>query len=318
MAKEEGSHSEMAHARWSDGINVIFDQNSPASLRSCSRSSSGSGSNRSAESDQHRALGHRKRHYRSSSSSSSRSRSTPRTRSRSRPRCNRPSSRCRCDNHHRHRRAHHRRSHAHRVRAHPRSVSRSPSPDRYSHRRSNRSRSSSNSHKKRHQRTVGRFDSRVSRSPVDSYRSHSRSGSSSSSLSLSLEDKQELLVAAKTIATKSLDVEHLQLPESVQPILLEVIESQRRSSKPETRVRQGPERTASQEKNRIANRRHSYWTSLLKIINTCGSTSSKVKCLHVTVDTHEFSAVFNFLSCVNLWTSKGTHILSCIYSCLHR
>ncbi|XP_058472288.1 arginine/serine-rich protein 1 isoform X2 [Solea solea] len=246
MAKEEGSHSEMAHARWSDGINVIFDQNSPASLRSCSRSSSGSGSNRSAESDQHRALGHRKRHYRSSSSSSSRSRSTPRTRSRSRPRCNRPSSRCRCDNHHRHRRAHHRRSHAHRVRAHPRSVSRSPSPDRYSHRRSNRSRSSSNSHKKRHQRTVGRFDSRVSRSPVDSYRSHSRSGSSSSSLSLSLEDKQELLVAAKTIATKSLDVEHLQLPESVQPILLEVIESQRRSSKPETRVRQGPERTASQ------------------------------------------------------------------------
>ncbi|KAG7520345.1 hypothetical protein JOB18_027783 [Solea senegalensis] len=237
MAKEEGSHSEMAHARWSDGINVIFDQNSPASLRSCSRSSSGS--NRSSESDQHKALGRRRRHYRSSSSS--RSRSTPRTRSRSRPRCNRPSSRCRCDNHHRNRRAHHRRSHAHRVRAHSRSVSRSPSPDRYSHRRRNRSRSSSNSHRNRHQRTVGRFDSRVSRSPADSYRSRSRSGSSSSSLSLSLEDKQELL-----IATKSLDVEHLQLPESVQPILLEEIESQRLSSKPETRVRQGPEKTASQ------------------------------------------------------------------------
>ncbi|XP_075883678.1 arginine/serine-rich protein 1 isoform X5 [Nelusetta ayraudi] len=49
MAKVKDLHSEMAHARKSDGIKVIFDQSSPASTRSRSRSnSSGNGSSPSS------------------------------------------------------------------------------------------------------------------------------------------------------------------------------------------------------------------------------------------------------------------------------
>ncbi|XP_027857354.1 arginine/serine-rich protein 1 [Xiphophorus couchianus] len=163
MATQVDSHSDMAHARQSDGINVIFDQKSPGSShsRSRSRSVSSSASSRSTGSDYR---GRKSRHGRnrsssSSSSSSCRSGSSSSSRSRSRsrsyPRCHRHSSRCRCDNHRSYGGDRYRWSPPRRYRAHSRSFSRSP-PRRY--------RGRSRSH---------------SRSPLRHYRAHSRSYSRS-------------------------------------------------------------------------------------------------------------------------------------------
>ncbi|XP_029317109.1 arginine/serine-rich protein 1 [Cottoperca gobio] len=208
MAKGEESHSEMAHDRQSDGINVIFDQNSPASSRSRSRSRSSSGSKLSPGSGRFRGRGSHRRRHKSSSSS----RSPTHTRSRSHTRCRRPSSHCRCDNHRKNGRG--RQSPPRRSRAHSRSSSR----------RSRRAASPS--------------------SQSITHRGDSRSGSSENSVNLSLDDKGELLTAAKVIATTILEVEKLELPESVKPILLEQSEFKRVSL--DTWVRQDPEKTLSQ------------------------------------------------------------------------
>uniref|UniRef100_A0A3Q2YAU2 Arginine/serine-rich protein 1 n=1 Tax=Hippocampus comes TaxID=109280 RepID=A0A3Q2YAU2_HIPCM len=142
------------------------------------------------------------------SSSSSRG-SSSRSRSRSHPRCHRHS---RCRSHRRHSRGH--RHLARRHRAHSRSYSRSPSLHRFP-----------------------RSPSRANRSP---------SRSSGSSVSLSLEDKRELLKAAKSNAMKLLGVEKLELPESVKPILSEQLkEPQGVPPQSEKRVRPYPEKTPS-------------------------------------------------------------------------
>ncbi|XP_029973439.1 arginine/serine-rich protein 1 [Salarias fasciatus] len=244
MAKEARLHSDMAHARQSDGLNVIFDQKSPTSRcsRSRSRSSSSSssrstsrGSRRSSGSSVYRGRVRDRRRNRSSSSSRSSSR---RSRSRSYPRCYRPSSRCRCDNHRRYGRGRHRRPSPPRYRARSRSYSRSPSYDRYSYRR-NRSRSRSSSRWSRRHESQYRY--RVSR------RSRSRSRSSEPSVRLSVHDKKALLMAAKNNAEKILGVEKLALPESVKPILVEELtEATRLSPEPVVRVRPTPEKIASQ------------------------------------------------------------------------
>ncbi|XP_078133223.1 arginine/serine-rich protein 1 [Sander vitreus] len=219
MAKGEDSHSEMADVRQRDGINVIFDQNSPASSRSRSPARSSGGGRRSVVSGRHRGRGTHGRRYRSSSSSSSSSRSSSHTRSRSHPRCHRPSSRCRCDNHRRNGRE-----------------------------RQPRSRPSS----RRYRRSVSRF----SQSPPRTHKSGSRSGSSEHSVNLNLDDK-ELLKTAKANATtilgveklelpeRILEVEKLELPDCVKPILSEQsVEFKWVSS--DTWVRQDPEKTLSQ------------------------------------------------------------------------
>ncbi|KAK2826298.1 hypothetical protein Q5P01_020512 [Channa striata] len=238
MAKRGESRSEMADARQSDGINVIFDQNTPCSShsvsRSRSRSRSSSGSSSHGSGHYRGRQSHRGRYSSSSSSSSSTSSSSSRSsscsRSRSHPRCRRRSSRCRCDNHHTYSgRSHHHRSPPRRYRAHSRSYSRSPSRHRYSDRRHYRSRSRSRSrssgHGSRQSRRVSRFRYRFSRSPVRTYRYRSRSRSSGRSVSLSVDEKRELLKAAKANAMKILGVEKLELPESVKPILSEQPES---------------------------------------------------------------------------------------------
>ncbi|XP_023135122.1 arginine/serine-rich protein 1 [Amphiprion ocellaris] len=249
MAKEAASHSEMAHARQTDGINVIFDKESPCSSHSRSQSRSSSASSRSSGNSRGRDT--RRRHNRSSSSSSSSPSS--RSRSRSHPRCHRPSSCCRCDDHRRYGRGRDRCSPPRRYRAYSRSYSRSRSPDSYSSRRRyrfhyrSRSRSRSPSRWSRERRHVRQYRSRFPPSPPKSYRSRSRSRSSGHSASLSLHDKKALLEAAKSNAMKILGVEKLDLPESVKPILSEQsAESERVSPEPETRVRQGPKKTASQ------------------------------------------------------------------------
>ncbi|XP_037602501.1 arginine/serine-rich protein 1 isoform X2 [Sebastes umbrosus] len=213
MTKAENSHSEMAGVRPSDGINVIFDQDSPASSRSPSRGSRGS--KPSVGSVRHRGRGSHKGRKRSSSSS--RSRSSSPTRSRSHPRCHRPSSRCRCDNHRRYGRG------------------------RQSPPRRHRSRSRSSDRVSRHRRAVSRY----SQSPPTTHGSGSKSGSSGQSVNLSLDDKRELLKAAEANATRILGVEKLELPEGVKPILSEQsVESEQVS--PDTWVRQDPEETLSQ------------------------------------------------------------------------
>nr|XP_004566630.3 arginine/serine-rich protein 1 [Maylandia zebra]XP_004566632.2 arginine/serine-rich protein 1 [Maylandia zebra] len=243
MANGTGSHSEMARARQSDGLNVIFDQKSPRSSRSysISRSVSRSSYDSSHSSGSYRGRDRRRRYYRSSSSSSSsssRSRSS-RSRSRSYPRCHRRSSRCRCDDHSRRSRVRSSHSPPRCYRAHTRSFSRSPA--RCSHRRRYRSPSRS--------RSISRSRSsfRRSRGRVSQYRcrfsqssSRSRSRSVGRSVSLSLCDKRELLEAAKANAMKILGVEKLELPESVKPILSEP------EREPEKRVRHGSEKTAAQ------------------------------------------------------------------------
>ncbi|XP_070698703.1 arginine/serine-rich protein 1 [Pempheris klunzingeri] len=207
MSKGEDLPSDMAHARQSDGINVVFDQNSPPSSRS--RSNSGGS----------RGRGSNKRRYRSSSSSSSSSsRSSSHSRSRSHPRCHRRSSRCGCLSHRRHGRGHYRRSPARRSRAHSRS----------------------------YRKAESRLGSHISQSPSRTYRSRSRSRSSGRSTSLSLDDKRELLKAAQTRAMEVLGVEKVELPESVKPNLPEQPESGWVSLEPQRRVRQDPEKTLSQ------------------------------------------------------------------------
>ncbi|XP_041828851.1 arginine/serine-rich protein 1 isoform X2 [Melanotaenia boesemani] len=208
MAKRPDS--EMAQARQTDGLNVIFDQESPSSARSRSRSTSGSGSS-SSRSGHYRG-GRRGRHRSSSSSSShtsSSSTSSSRTRSRSRPRCHRRSSRCGCVDHGRYSRGH-RRSPPRRYRAHSRSYSRSASRDR-------------------------------------AYRGRSRSRSPGHSVSLSVNEKRKLLEAAKVNAMNIMGVEKLELPESVKPILSEQSESRRLSPEPINGVRQGSKKTKPQD-----------------------------------------------------------------------
>ncbi|KAM3594894.1 uncharacterized protein V6R79_015446 [Siganus canaliculatus] len=249
MAKVAGSHSDMAQARQSDGINVIFDQNSPATSRSRSRSRSSHGSGSSSVSVSHRGRASHRRRYRSPSSSTSspsRSRSSSRNRSRSHPRCHRPSSRCRCDGHHRYVRGRYRRSPPRRYRAHSRSYSPSPSSDRYSHRRSNKSRSRSSGRQNQSRREISRYRSKPSQPSSRADRSHSKSRSGSSA-SLSVDDKRELLKAAQTNAMKTLGTEKLELPESVKPVLPEpFVESRSPSPEPVLRVRQDPDKTMSQ------------------------------------------------------------------------
>ncbi|XP_031703508.1 arginine/serine-rich protein 1 [Anarrhichthys ocellatus] len=229
MTKGEDSHSEIAHVRQSDGINVIFDQKSPAGSRSRSKSSGGSG----RCSGRHRGRnGHKGGHR--SHSSSSRSRSSSRRRSRSHPRCHRPSSRCRCDNHRRHGRGCG--SPPRRHRAHH------GSPSASRHRR-NRSRSKPSSRRSRHRTAVSRF----SQSPPRNHRSSSGSGSSEHSVNLSCDDKGKHIKAAKANATTTVVVvEKLELPEIVKPILSEPAEESKQVL-PETRwVRQDPEKTLSE------------------------------------------------------------------------
>ncbi|XP_070834865.1 arginine/serine-rich protein 1 [Chaetodon trifascialis] len=238
MAKVKDSHSEMARARQSDGISVIFDQNSPASSHSRSRSRSSSGS--SSSSSHHRGRRSHRSRYRSSSSS--RSRSSSHARSRSHPRCHRRSSRCRCDGHRRYGSGRSRRSPPRRYRAHSRSYSRSPSPDRYSHRRQYKPRSRSSS---RRRRDVSQSTHRLSQSPSITHRSRSKSRSSGRAVSLSLDEKREHLNAAQANATKIPGGENVELPKNVEPILSEqLVESKWVSA--ETRVRQDPEKSPSQ------------------------------------------------------------------------
>ncbi|XP_039994117.1 arginine/serine-rich protein 1 isoform X2 [Xiphias gladius] len=232
MAKGEDSHSEMAQAHQSDVINVIFDLNSPAS----SHSRSSCGSNRSSGFGYYRGRSSHRGRSSSSSSSSSSSGSSSRSRSRSHPRCHRRSSRCRCDSHHRYGRGRRLRSPPRHYKAHSHSYSRSPSPDRHSRRRRYRSRSRSSSRWSRYRRAVRQFRCKFSRSPARTHRNRSRSISSGRSVSLSLDDKKELLKTAKANALKILGVEKLELPESVKPILSEqLVESERSSPEPEIR-----------------------------------------------------------------------------------
>ncbi|CAN9502320.1 unnamed protein product [Ophioblennius macclurei] len=240
MAKEAHLHSDMAHARQSDGISVIFDQKSPASRssrsRSRTRSDTSGDSGRSSDASVHRRRMRHRRRNRSSSSSRS---SSPHSRSRSYPRCHRPSSRCRCDNHRRYGRTRHRRD-----RARSRSYSRSPSYDRYSSRR-NRSRSRSS------RRLSKRNESQI-RHRASPHRGRSRSRSSGQSVKLNVHDKQELPEPVKDNAEKILEEDKLELPESVKPILSEQTaestpaESTRLSPEPLMRVRPIPEKTISQ------------------------------------------------------------------------
>ncbi|XP_024114273.1 arginine/serine-rich protein 1 [Oryzias melastigma] len=251
MAEQVNSHSAMAKARHTDGLNVIFDRKSPGSShsRSRSRSSSSHRSSRSSGSGHYKRRGRRDRSS-SSSSSSSRSRSSSRFRSRSHPRCRRRSSRCRCDEHRRSGRRHYRRSPSRRYRAHSRSYSRSPSPDRYYRRRRySRSRSRSLGRWSRYRRPAGQFRSRFSPSPSPPrfYRRRSRSRSPVRSVSLSLDEKRRLLEAAKANAMKILGVEKIELPESVKPILSEEPEPRPLSPEPPFRRRHVSERTGPQD-----------------------------------------------------------------------
>ncbi|XP_034419113.1 arginine/serine-rich protein 1 [Cyclopterus lumpus] len=224
MAKGEDSHLEIAHVSQSDGINVTFDQNCSPSSRSRSRSKSDSAG-------RHRRRNNRKGVHRSSS----RSRSSSRNRSRSHPRCHRPSSRCRCDNH---------RGSGRVCRSPPRrhkDKSGSPSPSRHSHNRRNRPHSRPTSRRSRQSKEVSRF----SQSPARNNSSSSRSGSSEHSVNLSLDDKEIPIEAEEAVATMIPGVEKCELPENVEPILLEqAVEPKRVLTG--TWVRQDPEKTPSQ------------------------------------------------------------------------
>ncbi|CAJ1073938.1 arginine/serine-rich protein 1-like%2C partial [Xyrichtys novacula] len=212
----------MAHTRRTSGVDVVFDKNSLATFHSRSSSNSSCESDRSSDS-----LGQRRRRARSSSfssSSSTSSRTSSRSRSRSHPRCHRRSSRCRCDSSRRSGLGRYSRSPPRRQRAHSRSHSRS------AHVRPNRdhSKSSRRWNRSRYSRPASGFSR--------TYRSRSRSPARS--VSLSLDDKKELLEAAKVNAMKILGVENLELPESVQPTLSEQSGSEQESPEPGTRVPQ--------------------------------------------------------------------------------
>ncbi|XP_077476850.1 arginine/serine-rich protein 1 isoform X1 [Stigmatopora argus] len=219
MTKGEDSHLTMAVSHQNDGQSGSFDQGSPSSYISRNSYESSPASSIGSDRDRHRSS--------SSGGSSSRSRS------RSHPRCHRHSH-CRG-----HRRDGHRRSSSRRHSARSRSRSHSPSLDRYrSHRRRPSSRST-------YSRPRARFN-RFPRSPSRSHRSPSRL--SGSAANLSLEDKRELLKAAKTNAMKLLGVGKLELPESVKPILTEQIEE------PEwglPMVRPRPERMSPQQSSEV-------------------------------------------------------------------
>ncbi|XP_072220779.1 arginine/serine-rich protein 1 [Leuresthes tenuis] len=260
MAKRPNSHSDMAQARQSDGINVIFDQKSPGSSHSRSRSTSSSASScsgHSSGSGYYRGRKTQRTRHRSSSSSStsstsssSSSSSSSRSRSRSHPRCHRRSSRCGCNDHRRYGRGRYRCSPPRRYRARSRSYSRSPSVERYSrHSRYYRSRSRSRSSGRwsRYRRHVSQLRCRFSRSPSRTHRVRSRSRSPTTSISLSMQDKRDLLEVAKANAMKILGVENLELPESVKPILSERSESRGLSPEPLTRVRHGSEKSVTQD-----------------------------------------------------------------------
>ncbi|CAL8286033.1 unnamed protein product [Lota lota] len=202
----------------SDSLRVIFDQNlgsNSVSTKSVSRS----GSDCSDSGHGSRTRGTNRGRHRSSSNSSSTSSlsSSTRPRSRSHPRCHRNSSRCRCATHYR--QAHEHRRHRsppppRRSRADSRSCS--PSlPVRSSRRRSDQSRHRSNNRQRTSPGLVGRDRLRVSKSPSKSHHSRSRS-SRRSATSPTLDEKKELLRAAKEDATKVLTVD---LPESMNPIL---------------------------------------------------------------------------------------------------
>lgn len=196
MAAQVDSHNDMAQARCTDGLNVIFDQKSPGSshCRSPSPSSSSASSSRTTSSNDRGRRSSRGRcgsSSSSSSSSSSKSTSSSRSRSRSYPRCHRQSSRCRCDGHRKYSRHSQRRSPPRRYRALSRSYNRSPSPDRYyRHRRYYRSPSRSSSRSpgswRRYRRPLSKLRCKFSRSPSRTYRGRSRSRSPIKSVSLSL------------------------------------------------------------------------------------------------------------------------------------
>ncbi|XP_037551192.1 arginine/serine-rich protein 1 [Nematolebias whitei] len=254
MAAQVDSHNDMAQARRTDGLSVIFDQNSPDSSRCRSRSRSSSSASTSCSTSSN-DRGRRSSRGRcgssssSSSSSSSGSSSSSRSRSRSYPRCHRQSSRCRCDDHGKHSR-YDRRSPPRRYRARSRSYSHSPSWDRYyRHRRYYRSPSRSRSPRRwyRYRRPVSQLRCTFSRSPSRTYRGRSRSRSPIKSLSLSLHDKKKLLEVAKTNAMQMFGVASLDLPESVKPILSEDPESKRSSPEPMTRLRQDSPKTEDSE-----------------------------------------------------------------------
>ncbi|CAL9686293.1 unnamed protein product [Knipowitschia caucasica] len=232
MAQAVHPHSDMVKARHCDGVNVIFDQMSPASSRSKSRSRSASSSS-SGCSSASRGRSAKRDYCRSSSSSRSKSRSS---RSRSHPRCHRPSSRCRCRDHRRRRARCISPSPKRHYRTHSRSFSRSPSVDRRRHYHS-RSRS-----RYSHSR-VSRCRSPFSRSPLRSFRARSRSRSSERSLALSSEAKQQLLEVARQNAMKILGVQRLELPESVKPTLMSQFHD---STGAERRVRRDSENSTSQ------------------------------------------------------------------------
>ncbi|XP_053291424.1 arginine/serine-rich protein 1 isoform X3 [Pleuronectes platessa] len=206
MAKGEGSHSEMATARQSDGISVIFDHKSPASSRSRSRSSGDS-------TGRHRVRSSHKTRQRSSSSSSVSSSSScklsSRPRSRSHPRCHRCSSRCRCDSHRRNGR--HRGSPPRHIRADSKSYKQSSSQD---------------------------------RSPGRSHRSQSRT--SRHSVSQTMDDKRELSTektnTMQILGVEKADLPESVKPDLSE----QLVESEESSSESETWVRQHPEKIVSQ------------------------------------------------------------------------
>ncbi|CAB1335081.1 unnamed protein product [Coregonus sp. 'balchen'] len=248
--KTEGkdSHAEMAQAPLNEGISLIFDQDaqssspsSPPRSRYPSRSSHNSSHSSGSRRQVKRNDACRGRH-RSRSSHSSNGSPRTRPRSRSHPRCHRASSSSRCCRQHRQAHGHRRHCSPPRCyRAHSRSYSPSSSPDR-SHRLSHRSRSRSAS---RRRVSVGRYKCRFSGSPYRShktYTSRSRSRSSGRSVvSLSIEEKGELLRTAKANATQALGVEQLDLSESVKPVLEEQqVKTRPATPKPEERVRPEP------------------------------------------------------------------------------
>ncbi|KAM6972913.1 arginine/serine-rich protein 1 [Aplochiton taeniatus] len=250
MKTEEKSLYELAHICQNEGISLVFDQDTLSSSASRSRSrsiSSYGGSNSSGSSRQ--LKGPRPRHYRSASSSSSSSaegHSTSRARSRSHPRCHRMSSRCRCCKQARYGYRHrdHRSPRRH-NRAHP-NIS-SPAPD-----RSHRSRSSRLPIDKKGNKQTRCMLSRSPPRRMKTHRSHPRS-SERSNISRSLEEKKQLLMAAKADAGKELGGKQLELPESVEAILIErPVETSltpQANPEPEERVRPEPVPEKNQTQN---------------------------------------------------------------------
>uniref|UniRef100_A0A4W5PSU3 Arginine/serine-rich protein 1 n=1 Tax=Hucho hucho TaxID=62062 RepID=A0A4W5PSU3_9TELE len=247
--KKTDSHVQMDQAPLSEGISLLFDQDAQSSSarsrypsRSSHTSSQSSGSRRQVKRNNARRGRHRSSTSSSSSRSSHSSNSSPRTRPRSRshPRCHRASPSSRCCRQHRQAHGHRRhRSPSRCYRAHSRSYSPSSSPDR-PHCHSSRS----------------RYECRFSGSPNRSHKTYtSRSRSSGRSfVSLSIEEKGELLRTTKSNATQALGVEQLDLPESVKPILEEQqVKTRLATPEPEEWVRPEPlpQKSLSQQNSDI-------------------------------------------------------------------